>query len=530
MIRRGLLFSSIVFALLGLHLLIRLQMPFTFWYKDADPPVMSLAEAVNIDYWLARGGSRPVSEAQVYQPAIPFQVLSWLMYRLSARDWRMSVEELFGSTLSDPHAFWWEFQTLPLLLSVLAIILVFWRARRLDLLTGWTASAIYFSGAAALNYGVIQFFNESLSLLFAMLFFSLATAILRDVNQSIWRVVICGGVGAILYVHKMNYVVWAIALLPAFWAQTWLKIEQHEQSKVQAIAGEIKRDLVFLFTLFAGVKLIGSVVLGKSGFQRMLHAHRDLIMGSGIHGAGSKTIVSLSVMLKSVLKLLTDDPITAVLILLLLILPAIIVARKWRNLPWLKQFLPTGALLWVAMAMMTLAIIKHYVDYYLVAVTAIFPLMLIWIRESGAPKWIVAGIAAVALAGFLFNSRQVFKLFHAEYQVAQMLAIDEATIRRLPDDGRPRLLTYQLVVPLFQRLFLVQFSGMPELEKMVDEVQGNYDFFSPWSSTLPSNWHYLVVQKRSLKFLDRTTHSILFDTSAVRRTELQQMILFENLR
>jgi hypothetical protein len=235
-------------------------------------------------------------------------------------------------------------------------------------------------------------------------------------------------------------------------------------------------------------------------------------------------------MFESLGQLINNDPTSAMLLLVFILGPVAIFLVKWRDISWRERYATEGVLLWTAISVMSLAVIKHYQYYYLVSITAVFPFMLLWMKSAGVSRRVVMAICALACYGYFQNASRIYRGYQGKQQIVKIQSSDEEAIAKLPEDRGKRLLMYRALIPEFQRLFLVSFSGLPELEKIVDESQGDFDFFSPWSTEFPPNWRYLVAAKTDAIYLDAPRHSILYDPSLTRRTELKGMVLFENLR
>ncbi len=189
-----------------------IQAPTSLWGVPLDPPVMALAQGVNIDFWFREPGHRALSQAQYYQPGLWFQFASYAAYR--ATGGAGSPEQLFDAAMRDPQAFWNVLRLLPLLFSFIGMALLWRLSRGLGPLARSLAIASYFICSAALTFGTTLFFNESLTLVLAAIYFAAAFRLLAaSPARPILAAVICGLASAVLYLHKMNYVVWSLALI-----------------------------------------------------------------------------------------------------------------------------------------------------------------------------------------------------------------------------------------------------------------------------------------------------------------------------
>ena len=92
----GYVFMTGLFAgLVGLWYALVFTAPISLWGVPLDPPVMSLAQAVNIDFWLREHGPRALSQAQYYQPGVWYQMICYLLYRMTGG--YGTPEQIFGN-------------------------------------------------------------------------------------------------------------------------------------------------------------------------------------------------------------------------------------------------------------------------------------------------------------------------------------------------------------------------------------------------------------------------------------------------
>lgn len=511
-----------------------LMHPIGIWGVPEDAPVMSFAEALNLDFWITGKDARVISQAQFYQPGMYFQIGSWLAYRLSSPHWLMSAMDLFKYDIINPEPFWHFTQTLPLLLSGLSLYLLAKKAKGLDWFSFLAVLLIYFACGSAIRYGVYLFWNESFTLLFAVLFFSFNFNLLSQNEKiSFKSIFLCGALSGLLYMHKMNYVVWGLAIVPALFVKTWTS----DRSWTQLL----KQIALFIVSLICTVEVVGRLFLGNSGFGMMIGAHKEIFMGSEIYGAGARTVVNFKMVVQDFSNFLNSDPIALFLVFSFLLLPLVLLLKNRANKLWHREHLPQLSLLWAALIAMSLALLKHFQFHYIVSVAALFPFFILWFWQAGAKKLIPYFLPIVLFGIFQNISKQI------DYNESCILderasLLDESEILRMPiSSGDKRLWMYRTIVPSFQRLFVLNFSGHNELQSNLNEMQGEQWMMSPWQSSILTsdgireiakiNWKYAIVTTDVLSrdLIDLKLHSWMKDQS-LKKTVLRKLTVFENTK
>lgn len=524
-----LFFIALVVTLGAFWLRAIFGIPIEFWSAQLDWPVMPLAEAVNIDFWLREPGERALSQAQYYQPGMWFQAVSYGLYRLTAGSG--SPTELFEHVIQEPAWYWLALQTAPLALTGLALALL-WRGTQGFSATSRSAAlASYFVATASVLYGTWGFFNESFTFALALLFFPLAMRLLRaEQSHPILASALVGLAASGLYLHKMNYVVWAIALIPALCAG--------------ALVGRIRwtdallRIVALMICMVVGILVFGFLLLGsRAGLELMLGAHLQIVLGSGLYGNGDKTLVAFSTLLANIKSMAVTEPAMLLAFAMLTALSTMLAVRRRRNMDWLKRYLPEGVLLLTAAGVMLLALLKHYQPYYVVSVAAVFPFIVIWLTRAGASDASLAAVLLVSTIGFAGGAYTADRMRVNWASAEARMRADDAIIASKPlPEGSIRLWMYLTHNDIAGRIFMLSFVGIDRLLANVVSIQGENYFLSPWHGSVATlvgprdvselPWSSIVVDKAWLKWIDRSVHSWVNDPK-VKRTEFEQVVLFE---
>lgn len=503
------------------------QMPTSLWGVPLDPPVMSLAQAVNIDFWLREPGPRALSQAQYYQPGLWYQFASYAAYR--AVGGSGSPEQLFDAAMRDPQSFWNVLRTLPLILSFMGMALTWRMSRGIGALARSIALVSYFVCSATLTFGTTLFFNESITLILAAIYFAAAFSVLADNNaRPVLSAVVCGLAGAILYLHKMNYIAWSLALVPALLAGAALGRFSWKSAFL--------RVTVMVAAAVIGVLLLGYVLLTPSGLRQMLESHREIILGSGIYGQGARTVISPRVVLSNLKDVWIGEMSTLLFLGLSMALAAFAIVRHARDRAWLLRTLPEGVLVFAAAAVTLLAVLKHFQGYYVVAVSAVFPFLVIWLARAGYRHafWILAAIVAYSVVPNVTGTLAQQRQWAADER--DVLADNKAILARPLVADSVRLWMYRVIDPIGQRLFLVSFTGLDRLMSNLVELQGPQFFASPWHANIATAegmvpmgdvpWSEIVVSRDTMPWINAQSHPWINDPK-VTATELKKVILFE---
>ena len=502
--------------------------PVSIWGIQGDWPVMSLAEAVNIDIWLREDAARQLGQPQFYQPGFWYQLTSYGIYRAVAGSG--NARELFQSVVRNPDRYWAVLQVAPLFLTAIGSALVWRTGKRADAVTRCAMVACYFVSSSSLSYATFQYFNESFTLALAACFFPMALNVLADgQKRPLLNALACGLAASLLYLHKMNYVVWALALIPAFLAaacfrrMTWWSA--------------ILRSLLLVAGTAGGVLALGYVFLGSQGLAAMLISHRDIVLGSGIYGTGSHTVLALDTIIASAELTWISDNYTLILLGVATGWCVFTLLSHARDKSWLQRHLPESVLLFAAALAMLLALLKHYQPYYIVSVVAVFPFLLLWLSQAGARFHAAAAIGLTAISICIAIPDILGQRRYVARTEAKTTADSRLIAARTLAPDTARLWMYRTMDPIFGRLFLVNFSSIPSLMKDLAILQGPQLLVSPWYANIIDQtgaskdmkdipWRSIVADKEIIQYIDKKTHPWV-DDPTVKRTDFEQLTLFE---
>ena len=501
--------------------------PIDFWGIPWDSPIMSLSHAINIDFWLIGGEKRELGTPQLIHPGLIYQVISWVLYRLTSGDITGSPLELFQHALIDPSNYWGALQYVPLFLSILSIALIWQVSRQNNVIIFLAAIASYFIASPTARFGVYDFFNESSSLLMASVFFIAANHYFKRTQtlarEHVGKTVLFGFIGSLMYMHKMNYVIWALSAVSGFIV---LALLDRSNRKVVVV-----NLLIYLGSLVAFIVILSALLFGDvHGVIRMLKLHVGLIAHSGVYWAGPRDVFSVDTMVNAFRTLLAYHTLFVYFGLVSLALISGTIFRKRKDAEWLKKYLPAAAVLTTALLIMTLAILKHLVPYYIVSIAAIYPFILLWLANSEMKRPLIIAAPLILIAAFsFFGPSNIFdaELRNREGEMAyakETLEDVEKIKSEFPLGEKNRFWMYRIIAPEFQRIFIVEFTSRQDLYGPLHQLQGNEYQFSPWHGNVYYDgswshqlkdvpWKYLVADTSGLSSVNRAVHEWLDDPS-----------------
>lgn len=504
--------------------------PMTIWGVPEDAPIMSLAQAINIDFWIAEPGGRGISQAQFYQPGLPFQLVSWVIYRLSAATPFAPALELLKTEGFHPDRFWMGIRIMCLILALAGLVLIWVRARNKGALTSFVALSIYYVSSAACIYGIHLFWNESFTLILALLYFSYAAAKLNEAGALKNKTVLyLGFFAGFLYMHKLNYVVWGLAFVPALFAKYILE-------KI-TIKKFVQHSAIYFFSTLFSIATLGLLLLGPKGFREMVHGHKGIFISSGIYGNGAHDVVSGDAVKTAFIDIYNTNAYTLFLFGIFLVVVGFLIYRNFRNKTWLTNHLPEALLLSGGMVLSLLAILKHHQPHYLVAVASLFPLFVFWLHRVGMKNWLIFFVPFIVYA---FNKNFEIRSYYNQQvaAAANEALLDEAEILKLPlAPGEKIYWMYRVVVPSFQRLFALDFAAAQRFQNEANKIQGEQWMISPWHKLVwdgkdmkeiaTTNWRYAVIANDTVAWVNRDQHP-WYNNPQTKVISLRQMKVYVN--
>lgn len=458
-----------------------------------DYATLSAAQGINIDSWIHEGGTRQISSFQTTHPGIPFQLLSYATYRLAYANMK-DFDTRLAAYAADPERYAWAMQFSSLLLFLFGI----WLLRQ------WIDDALLVSATVAffLLYGAswdstFQLLTiESPVLAIAALATLVVISALKH-RKSNFVPVILGAVFALIFLNKLNYIVWAAAA-----GLMLLVVDIGDRRPIREIA---LRALLFSATFVGTVLALMYLLTGAAGLSQMLSLHMSVFTHTGMYGGGASGLVDLE-MVQNAFKALGGSYYAlgfATLMIVLLVAP-IRLKMIGRHQP-LPQYLPPLTLfLWSAAVLGFLVTIRHFSVHYLVPPIALASVLLIlWLRYEHALVGKVVAVGLIGLSIWNFAERAPRSL-HWQGVMARGFDAEAAAVMRLPlEPGEVRLWGYQTRHPAWRQHFIGVMAGYPDTARKLDAFTADDEQIEIWSEKCPEQvcaetpkWRYAVFNPR----------------------------------
>ena len=506
--------------------------PMKFWSIANDSAIMALSHAMNLDDWLEGKHARKIETPQIYHPGVYYQFFSWMTYRLSSMQKNADPSRLAEDTMRDPEPFWNLLQLVPLALTLITALFLWGLLQKNEKIYFPPIFLSFFVVSIAYRHGTWDLFNESFAFPLAAAFFSINIYFFRFWRvpgpARYWACAVAGIATGLIYLNKANLVLWGVALVPIMVLQ-----DRYYKFAINQTLGWLS-----LYVTAAGITIVGVACLffGIKGLEKMAIANWELVQSSGTYGSGPKTFINLPTFLKAATTLLCSEKylwLIYVLICGFLIVEYLIKRIKTGQL---SEDVFAAMFAMVAPALMFIGICKHYISYYIVAIVAVYPILLYLLAKNGK-KWQIWIISFCVAFGtwdaFKINLDARKKDFYNQHNIEK----DWASIMgKYPlKAGEVRLWMYRTTVPEFQRSFLAEFSGMPELQRIIQKIQPGEFHFSPWHDMVlidgkwehMSNvkWNYLVYDLDGESYITNKYHPWHIDNMTLKANKNKLVLI-----
>ena len=489
---RFVLLFAVLMALALLWLIANFFPRLDFWSFVGDYPMLSLAHALNVQAWF-ESGLRQVGYFQEFHPGIPFQLASWLAFRIAQIFYPPDVTNSIQYTLRDPDLFWSVSQLLALCLGLVGAIGLWRLSRRLSAGFAIAAMLVFFSFRPAWTYGLATLSIDTFALPMAVLFFTVTAYAFRAEKRSLIFWGLLGSLGGLAWLLKLNYIVWSLAAGVGLLVQLALRSVTLRQFALRAG--------FFALSFGAVGAILGMVFLGPAGLAQTIDYHTGVATHAGYYGGGSSSFVDWNTIAINLQTIAGRTDLWVATVVLLALIASVVIKRR-RDSAWLKVNLPIAACLVTSILLGYAAALKHLNDHYLLVAAAVLPLVILWLgqvsnRSIGrflAPVVII--LVGVAAIGY-FQERSG-SLWHM-----RAMSRDSETINSLPlTDGNVRLWSYRVNAGAYIANFTAAMSQVPsyfddvkkvfpqdlEYDMWGTQVQFNHEWTSP--DRVP--WQYAI--------------------------------------
>lgn len=412
---------SLGLAFFLLPLSLALLYPISFWLGNDYEP-LGLANGLNLAFRLGHGQMYP-AEGMTNHPGVPFYLMSWSALALTGYPLATNALDFFYSALDHIRAYQLNSIALASLVGASSIYLFVRVASPIATAPIIiTALALWVLSTPATLTNFLSPSNESFALLINVLFLLSLLQISRDHRGTVRSFSIAAAVSSMAYLNKLSYCYVPAALCAAMFAQYAFPLK-----RALRLATGL---LIFSSVFVAIVAAVGYFIIGWVSFRGVLAFHRSVILGAGLYGGGSPTLVSTEEILNALQSIWPDKsfaiPIALIGGTVLLFSASAFLLKQHRPRPDITVAIGCGT----AAALSAMFVLKHYGYHYSAGVSATLPGCVIACHSLTRARsfWTAPLIAAVILLMIAYpvTSRlQYYLITRAESSRATLLDHEE---------------------------------------------------------------------------------------------------------
>ncbi|OHC74129.1 MAG: hypothetical protein A3G18_04645 [Rhodospirillales bacterium RIFCSPLOWO2_12_FULL_58_28] len=470
-----------------------------YWHSPHEVANLSLGHALNIDQWLEHVGKGRRSHFNLYvHPGVPFQLLSWAVYRLSDPFGFLPAQELMVKTLTDPQAFYLLSRSACLVMTGSAIYLLLRRLPEAPLPIALAIGFSIFAYQPVWQYSLLLLNNQSFGPLAAVIFFVAGLRALESVDagrRSPW--VLFGFIAAVSYTIEMEYFSWTLAAGAGLLAA--LMVRRLTLRQAMVFGG------FFLLGFALGLELASLIMDGK--FTHRVIGKMFAFQVSVFLDPESLGTAPTGLGLTALIRGAWFPAATAFGLFMVIGAALIIRLRQGRSDPsFLGWAAPPAVIVLTVFALGIVAYVKLPNPKYLVSSVSFIPVGLYWLYRCGGAATVKAlALPVLALAAVaMVREADVERLAKKEEAA---LIDDRRRILALPlAPGQKRLWTYRMRMPEYGTRLTIQWSAVRSYDSLVDDRlfpddseyniwRGGVRINNVWHSLKDIDWRYAVFNR-----------------------------------
>lgn len=489
--------------------------PVPFWQVVDEYPMYSLSCALSIESHVGNSG-------YIYHPGIPFSLLSWIAFRLTALGIATSPERMLY-VVNNSETFWFYAKIISLAINLSGMLALGYFCRRKNILVFAVASLTYFSIThLSFERGLVNFGNDSFSLLFISTFYCVAAKYLSyhrdnggmngDASAKKYRYATALAIGALAALGwsiKIYYLVPAAGLVLAVF--------------ISAILGYVRRDILLKDSFIAAasfvfiVMFVAVFIMGSKLFFGWAHWTWNMLTHVNRYGSGDAGFTSLSALASSASAFTKDTEYRFPIVFLgIASLSAILFFKNASNKHWRQENAPLILAISIGTMIHLLAVLKHYhpASAYSLPLGAYLACLIaslsgrVTMRFMATPTVIVGILAAMNLLSFT-------KVHKEDLAYGRELVEDQQYIESLPiAEGEKRLWGYRSVVKPSTLSAIVYYSRSPLASKAIfGGDNGSQTDVVGIVSHVSHKWKYVMFPKLYYHSVDniKKTYRDYFD-------------------
>jgi hypothetical protein len=435
--------------------------PVGFWSSTDNEP-LGLADALNMAYRLADLRVYP-AVGMTNHPGVQYYFMSWLALAFTGYPVAGPGQDFFHAVIDHVD----DYHRASICIAALvgaAGVYVFARTALKLVPIGVTAVALLIwlvSTPATILFFMSPGF-ESVAILINSLFLAILVRLAfdRDIDPTV--VVLAGCVGAFAYLNKLSYMYIPLALVSAiFWKAVFCRTGWSRSVALVALSA---------FSFVAVVVATGYLVIGWHAFRDLLTFHQNVILGSGLYGAGDQNVVDEAEVLHAIMAIPSDKTYAIALALItgvVLFIAGLVTGIKSRQKDGVAV-MSIGAGL--AALLSAIIVLKHYDSHYTAGVSAALPACVVaacllvkaWNFKARIAVFVMAWVAVIFMADpVLANVRYVL----ASRSNSTRLALADMKDIAALTAGVTRVIdfAYRVPFPQYGEGFVVNYAGIPRL-------------------------------------------------------------------
>ena len=287
-----------------------------------------------------------------------------------------------------------------------------------------------------------------------------------------------------------------------------------------------------VFFLVVGLPFFGV------GIQEMLDTHIMMLVRDGHYRGGSNNFINPDIFWNGIRGLYAQfTPFLTIVIGILTVIGLKSILKGDLKAFRFSEEIAVLLFLVLSVVLLSVGIAKHYVPYYSLSISAVFPFLTLYLlrRAGRLVALCVLAFVTITASEHAMNARDGRM---AESQTGIASTMDEQVILEDPvPEGAVNVWFYRTQAATGYRMTLIQFSSLYSKQQKFLEINGPNIEGSPWNDTVyyeqkvqklkQINFHKIVMDKRTRDYIENVKiHEWLFGPQ-INQVELNQLVYFE---
>ncbi len=554
------------FFILVLYFIITVDNPINFWGVSMDGPTFSLGHALNLLHFF---DGRVVGNPEVVQPGVWYQIICFIILFFSAI---FHNGDIFEEVLKDPEFFWIFLQASPILITLVSYYLfnkLFFKninssmfnvskSSNLGILTSISCFSLLLLNKNFYRYNIWELFNETFSFLVILIYYYFFKLYLEKNNKTVKSTeanhlqytFFLGMAGCFIYFQKLPYLAFPFA------TGLFIFIINYSSgiSKKEWLIKSLKDSIYHVIGFFTFLLIIGLLFFGVAGLKEMLGTHLTMLLRDGYYRGGGNNIIDPNIFISGLLSFWNDYKTFWIFLMSIIssVIAIYILSLRFKKITIYKDFLFQHAsenfnfiklsYLILVTILLIIGISKHYIPYYTLTVTAVFPL--IFMEISKIRGFFIVNLILLPILVFIgfenaFLQREIRKI-ESNNAIESQLDEKEILSYGIPENTY-NVWFYRTTTATGYRMTIIQFSSLYHMQDKFLKINGPNIEGSPWNEkvyfegggkllkNIPYN--FIIMDKRTRDYIKKVKiHEWLFDKSSFKETNLRRLVYFSKIK